>query len=80
MFSVSQKRRISDAVQLILRETGHPELPSGEISFTLSVQGAEAWSWAVIKNNGAVPTPVYNPHNEAQEKLSHGTLQARKES
>ena len=64
MFSVQQKRNIADAVQRILRETRHPELPSGEIAFTLHVDGAESWSWADIRNNGAVPNPGVNPHNE----------------
>ncbi len=64
MFSVDQKRKISDSVQKILRETNHPELPVGEISFTLHVDGAGSWSWADIKNNGAVYNPSINPHNE----------------
>ena len=68
MFSVRQKRLISDGVQKILRETGHPELPDGEIQFELRVEGAESWSWASIKNNGSVENPDANPHNEAQDK------------
>ena len=68
MFSVAQKRHISEQVQRILRETAHPELPSGEISFSLHVDGAESWSWADIKNNGAVTNPGVNPWNEAQAK------------
>jgi hypothetical protein len=67
MFSVRQKREIADAVQKILRETNHPELPAGEITFTLNVQGAESWSWADIKNNGAVSAPGVNPWNESQD-------------
>jgi len=67
MFSVRQKREISDAVQKILRETDHPELPDGEISFRLHVDGAEPWSWADIANNGAVSNPDINPHNENQD-------------
>lgn len=66
MFSVQQKRDIADAVQKILRDTNHPELPTGEIQFALHVDGAESWSWADIRNNGAVPTPGVNPWNEAQ--------------
>ena len=65
MFSVNQKRQISDAVQRVLRDTNHPELPTGEIQFSLHVWGAEAWSWSDIRNNGAVPVPSVNPHNEA---------------
>ena len=68
MFSMQQKRDISDAVQSILRATNHPELPAGEIQFFLHVSGAEDWSWAKIENNGAVPTPGVNQWNEAQAK------------
>lgn len=68
MFSVQQKKEISEAVQKILKETNHPELPSGEIKFLLHVDGAESWSWADIKNNGNVPNPGINPWNELQDK------------
>ena len=64
MFNVEQKRSISQAVQTILRATAHPELPEGEINFSLHVDGAESWSWADIVNNGRCPTPDVNPHNE----------------
>jgi len=66
MFSTQQKREIADAVQKILQATKHPELPQGEIQFALHVDGAESWSWADIRNNGAVTKPRVNPHNEAQ--------------
>lgn len=72
MFSVRQKREIADAVQKILRETNHPELPSGEIRFKLHVDGAEAWSWADIQNNGAVDKPDVNSWNERQDGQSKG--------
>jgi hypothetical protein len=68
MFSVAQKREIADKVQKVLRSTGHPELPEGEINFKLHVDGAESWSWADIQNNGAVAEPGVNPWNEAQAK------------
>ena len=67
MFSVAQKRHIADAVQKILRETNHPELPAGEIDFMLQVAGAKSWSYAVIRNNSAVPNPDVNPWNESQD-------------
>jgi hypothetical protein len=67
MFSVAQKRQIADAVQKILRDTGHPELPKGEIKFSLHVEGAGPWAWANIKNNGDVPNPDVNPWNEEQD-------------
>ncbi|MCK5615774.1 hypothetical protein KAR91_78650 [Candidatus Pacearchaeota archaeon] len=68
MFSVEQKRNIANAVQKILRDTGHSELPVGEIQFKLYVHGRFQWSWADIQNNGAVPIPSVNPWNEAQDK------------
>lgn len=70
MFSVRQKQEIADAVQKVLRGTNHPELPPGEIQFQLHVDGAESWSWADIRNNGAITSPGINPHNEAQDKVS----------
>ena len=70
MFSVEQKRAISDAVQKILRATNHAELPeTGEIGFTLHVDGAADWSWADIQNNGAVGDPGMNPHNELMASM-----------
>lgn len=68
MFSVKQKREIADKIQNILRETNHSELPEGEIKFHIHVKGKEFWSWADIKNNGAVLNPDINPWNEMQDK------------
>jgi len=70
MFSVQQKRDISDAIQKILRNTNHPELPEDEIKFTLQVAGAEAWSWANIMNNGGIDNPSVNEWNEKQDPAS----------
>jgi len=67
MFSLKQKRDIADKIQNILRETEHPELPSGEIQFSIHVSGEEAWSWADIRNNGAVTNPGVNPWNERRK-------------
>lgn len=69
MFSTQQKREIAEAVQRTLRATAHPELPKGEIRFLLHVDGAEEWSWADIRNNGAVENPAPNPWNE---KMAEG--------
>lgn len=73
MFSVRQKREIADAVQKILRATNHPELPEDEIQFNLHVMGAEAWSWADIRNNGAEPNPGINGWNERQDPNTKNT-------
>jgi hypothetical protein len=69
MFSVRQKRQIAEAVQKVLRDTNHPELPEGEITFCLEVTGAEAMSWAIIKNNGQVKNPSVNAWNESQDPV-----------
>lgn len=71
MFSIQQKREIADAVQKILRATNHPELPEGEIQFTLHVDGKEDWSWADIRNNGSIVNPSVNPWNEYQDPRNH---------
>jgi len=68
MFSLKQKRKISDVIQKILKETNHPELPEGEINFRLHVDGAESWSWADICNNGSVQNPKINSWNEKQDR------------
>ena len=75
VFSVEQKRSISDQIQKVLRDTGHPELPGGEIQFHIHVKGAESWSFADIRNNGAVSSPSVNPWNEAvaNEMKSNGS-------
>jgi hypothetical protein len=73
MFSVAQKVMIAQKVQQVLRETNHPELPEGEINFHLHVDGAESWSWADIRNNGAIGDPSVNPHNEAMDPANQRT-------
>lgn len=64
MFSIKQKRDISNKIQKILRETYHPELSKEEIVFQIHIRGQENWSWADIENNGAVINPSVNPWNE----------------
>ena len=70
MFSVRQKQEIAEKLQEILKDTNHPELPEGEISFQLHVVGAESWSWADIQNNGVYKdkAPSVNKWNELQDK------------
>ena len=60
MFSIAQKRHISDAIQKLLQDTGHPELPDGEIQFELHVFGEASWSFANISNNGAASQETPN--------------------
>jgi hypothetical protein len=77
MFSAQQKRQIADAVQRILRETSHPELPHGEINFLLHVEGVETWSWADIRNNGAVTGSMeWGRIRETSPSAVQGTVQS----
>jgi len=70
MFSIQQKREISEQIQQLLAETNHPELPKkGEIKFNLHVEGVENWSWADIRNNEAIENPSINPWNEKQDQI-----------
>ena len=64
MFSVKQKRKIANEIQKILRDTKHSELPKTEIQFSIHISGAESWSWANIRNNGAVINPSIDILNE----------------
>jgi len=70
MFSIAQKRQIAEEVQKILQATKHPELPDGEIEFRLMVEGEGGWSWADIRNNGAVENPTISGWNESQDPNS----------
>lgn len=58
MFSPEQKKTIATKIQQVLRESLNDELPEGEISFILHVDGAEGWSWANIRNNSDRDIPV----------------------
>lgn len=67
MFSVKEKQEISAAIEKILLDLDHPEMPKERPSFSLRVNGKEEWSWAVIVPNwtfdGKPPYPT-NPWNE----------------
>ena len=72
MFSVAQKRKIAEAVEKVLLEICHSEMPKERPSFRLHVDGKEEWSWADIEPNWifdhGIKTPGVNPWNEVQEK------------
>lgn len=60
MFSQKVKQEIAERVHAILRRTNDPELPTGPIKFILHVDGANAHSWANIRNFSDKDMPV-NP-------------------
>ena len=75
MFSLEEKRKIADAVEKILLEIKHPEMPNDRAKFTLHVDGKEDWSWADIKPNwtfGEGSAPTTTEWNEsAREKMKN---------
>jgi len=58
MFSPQQKQEIAIKVQHAIQQSLNDELPVGEVSFILHVDGAEDWSWANIRNVSARDVPV----------------------
>lgn len=67
MFSSEHKKEIAEFIQALLKSTNDPELPEGEISFLLHVDGAESYSWANIRNtserNRTVPRELIKNTN-----------------
>lgn len=51
MFSRKEKQKIADAVEKVLLEINHPEMPKEKPKFNLHVEGKESWSWADILPN-----------------------------
>jgi len=49
MFSAKEKQMIAAAVEKVLLEIDHPEMPKERPSFKLHVDGKEMWSWADIE-------------------------------
>jgi len=67
VFSEKEKRKIAEAVEKVLLEIDHPEMPKDKPMFHLHVDGKEAWSWADIIPNWAHDekrTTNPNPWNE----------------
>ena len=67
MFSVKEKQFIAQEIERVLLSLKHPEMPTEQPMFTLSVTGKESWSWAEIKPNWTFSIdnpPAVNPFNE----------------
>ena len=50
MLNIHVKKELVEVIQTLLQNVNDSELPDGEISFILHVDGAEGWSWANIRN------------------------------
>lgn len=71
MFSMEQKRKIAAAVEKILLDLDHTEMPTERPIFILHVEGKESWSWANINPNWTFDEnnkPGINPWNEINIK------------
>jgi hypothetical protein len=51
MFSVAEKRKIAEAIEKVLLELNHPEMPKEKPVFKIHIDGKESWSWADIEPN-----------------------------
>ena len=51
MFSIEEKHKIAAAVEKVLLELNHPEMPKERPVFYLRVEGKASWSWADIEPN-----------------------------
>lgn len=51
MFSSKEKQMIAEAIEKVLLEINHPEMPTERPNFKLFVEGKESWSWAEILPN-----------------------------
>ena len=51
MFSVEDKKKIAAAIETVLLEIGHPEMPDEKPYFEIHIDGKESWSFADIKPN-----------------------------
>lgn len=69
MFSVRQKQEIAAAVEKILLDVNHPEMPKEKPVFKLHIDGKESYSWADIEPNWAYDDKEFgmNPWNEMQD-------------
>jgi hypothetical protein len=67
MFSVTEKRAIAAAIEKVLLDLKHPEMPIEKPKFKIHIDGKESWSWADIEPNWVFddgkPMGV-NPWNE----------------
>lgn len=71
MFSREEKMKIAAAVEKVLLDINHPEMPKERPSFHLHVDGKESWSWADIMPNWTYEgkVPESSEWNEKARKI-----------
>ena len=75
MFSIKEKQYIAAAIEKIILDLKHPEMPVEKPKFILDIYGKEDWSWAKIEPNwtfGVENPPTVNPFNEVARDLMKG--------
>lgn len=72
MFSVAEKRQLAAAIEKLLLDLKHPEMPTTKPVFKLHVDGKDLRSWADIEPNWIFdegkPMGV-NPFNEVAREV-----------
>lgn len=51
MFSIEEKKQIAAAIEKVLLDLKHPEMPTEKPRFKIHIDGKESWSWADIVPN-----------------------------
>jgi len=72
MFSVTEKRKIAEAIEKTILDLKHPEMPTEKPKFSIHIDGKENWSWADIKPNWMFDDGKemrVNPFNEIARQL-----------
>ena len=74
MFSREEKTNIATAIEKLLLDLDHPEMPKKRPSFQLHVEGKEKWSWAVINPNWSYTNtePTTSHWNEEARTIMKG--------
>ena len=73
MFSVEEKKKIAEAIEKLLLDLKHPEMPTEKPKFKLHVDGKEGWSWADIEPNWVFEDGKkmgVNPFNEVARDVA----------
>ena len=51
MFTINEKKKISEEIEKLLLSFNHPEMPKEKPDFKIHINGKESWSWADIEPN-----------------------------
>ena len=71
MFNKEEKQKIAEAIEKILLDLKHPEMPKEKPTWKIHIEGKESWSWADIEPNWMYEAiaPSVNPWNEKAREI-----------